>query len=80
MKTKNILQKLKAALDLDDTKKKKSALNKAFKKLKAKKKIYKERLANTENKAEKSELEDKLKVIKAQHKKGLIALRKLMKK
>ena len=80
MKTKNILHKLKDALDLNNTAKKKDALKKALKKLKDKKTTIKERLANTESGADKSELEDKLKVIKVQRKKGLTALRKLIKK
>ena len=77
MKTSNILKKLADALDLDNTKKKKEALKSALKKLKKKENDYGVRLEQADNDEDKAELENKLKVVKAQRKKGVLALREL---
>ena len=77
MKTSNILQKLADALDLNNTKKKKEALKSALKKLKKKENNYGVRIEEADNDEDTAELKNKLKVVKAQRKKGVLALREL---
>jgi hypothetical protein len=80
MNTRDILKALADAFDLENTSKRKKALKKALKKLKAKKVDYLERSQQAETDEEHQELKSKLSVIKAQRKKGLAALAKLMDK
>ncbi len=80
MNTRAILKALADAFDLENTTKRKKALKKALKKLKAKKVDYLERLEQADTDDERQELTVKLSVIKAQRKKGLAALGKLIDK
>ena len=75
MKTSSILETLASALDLNNTKKKKEALKTALKKLKKKENSYRVRLDELDNDDDRAELKNKLKVVKAQRKKGVKALR-----
>ncbi|MBT4890604.1 MAG: hypothetical protein HON65_13735 [Rhodospirillales bacterium] len=80
MKTSSILETLASALDLNNTKKKKEALKTALKKLKKKENSYRVRLDELDNDDDRAELKNKLKVVKAQRKKGVKALRELNEK
>jgi len=78
MKSNGIMKSLQGILDLDSKKrKKKDAINTVLKKLRKKKNKLKKKLESASGKREKSTIAAKLKVNRAQRKKGVQALRAL---
>ena len=77
MKTKNIIKYLHRAFDLDDSKAKEKALDKALKKLRKREDKFKRRLDEAASKKDVEAIESKIKVIRQQRRKGLAALRAL---
>ncbi len=81
MGIKAFIQDVKEFLDLDDFSetKKKKAIKKLLKKLEKRKDLVKQRLAVALNDEEKAEIQEELKIIKYQIKKGNKLLEKLRK-
>lgn len=77
MKTKGIIKSLKNIINLSGKKKKKDSLKKILKKLRKREVMLKKKIEGASGGKEKNALEAKLKVIRAQRKKGIKALRKL---
>jgi hypothetical protein len=77
MKTKDLVQSLARVLDRGSKSKKRAALKKVIKALKMKRNRIQKKLESVGSERERKGLEAKLKVIRAQRKKGLKALRKL---
>ena len=77
MKSKGIVKSLKNIINISSKKKKRDALKKILKKLKKREITLKKKAGDAKSGKEKNALVAKLKVIRAQRKKGIKALRKL---